>query len=100
VDLAQIFSAQRPKESADRLGDTDFAALTALLAKAGMTIDKDGGRARLAAFRAMYEPYVSALSQHLMLPLPAWTRQSDRLDNWQAAPWKLDRGGPDVSEHF
>jgi hypothetical protein len=100
VDLAQIFSAQRPKEAADRLGDTEFAALTAQLDRAGMTLEKDGGRARLAAFRAMYEPYVSALSRHLMLPLPAWTRQSDRPDNWQAAPWKPDPAGADAPEHF
>ena len=100
VDLAQIFSARRPKEITDRLGDEEFAALTTQLDRAGITLDKDGGRARLAAFRAMYEPYVSALSAHLMLPLPTWTRHSDRPDNWQAAPWKLDPPGADAPEHF
>lgn len=100
VDLAQVFSARKPKASADRLGDEEYAALTAQLARAGMTLEKNGGRARLAELRTMYEPYVRALSRHLMLPLPPWTRQSSRADNWQAAPWKRDPAGAQAPEHF
>jgi hypothetical protein len=48
----------------------------------------------------MYEPYVTALSQRLELPLPAWTRQSDRPDNWESAPWKPQPKPEPPADHF
>jgi hypothetical protein len=100
VDLAQVFSAQRPEQPEERLTDAGFGALVQQLDGAEMRFQGADARARLSALRYKYEPYVIALSRHLALPLPAWTRQSDRPDNWQAAPWKTVPTGGLPQEHF
>ena len=35
----------------------------------------------------MYEPYVSALADHLLMPLPAWMPRDQVLDDWQTSIW-------------
>lgn len=100
VDLAQVFSAPRPEALGERLTDAGFAQLADLVGTAGMTFRGGDPRGRLEELQAMYEPYLIALSRHLELPLPGWTRQSDRPDNWQAAPWKTLPRGPATPEHF
>ncbi|HEV8599722.1 MAG TPA: potassium channel family protein [Gemmatimonadales bacterium] len=100
VDLAQMFSTRRPEQQEERLTDAGFGALVQQLDGAGIRFQEADARARLAALRSKYEPYVIALSRHLALPLPAWTRQSDRRDNWQAAPWKTLPTGTLPPEHF
>ena len=57
-------------------------------------------RERLNDTRAMYEPYVAALSAHLALPIPEWNRTAMRPDNWEGAPWKTARKGKTAPEHF
>jgi hypothetical protein len=51
---------------------------------------------KLAALRVMYEPYVSALAQSLLIVLPLWLYAEKREDNWQVAPWDDERLGYDV----
>jgi ion channel len=100
VDLAQVFRAPRPRELPERLTDAEFAELTGVLKRAGMTLREAGVRERLSDLRELYEPYVQALSTHLAVALPFWTHRSDRHDNWRAAPWKaLPKGGV-TPEHF
>jgi hypothetical protein len=50
---------------------------------------RDGSAAeeKLAALRAMYEPYVHALARSLLIALPPWIYPEKRQDNWQVAPW-------------
>ena len=100
VDLAQVFSARQPAGPVDRLPDAQFDRLLERLRDADLQFEEDGARARLAELRGMYEPYVAALSNHLALPLPAWVREQDHLDNWQAAPWKIDPAARQPGEHF
>ncbi|HEY3934129.1 MAG TPA: potassium channel family protein [Gemmatimonadales bacterium] len=89
VDLAQVFSAPQPMVLAERLDGNEFAAMVEQLGKAGMAFrDRKTGN-QLTVLRRMYEPYVLALSRHLVLPLPPWIRTEPRPDNWQAAPWKV-----------
>jgi len=88
VDLAQVLNAPRPEGREERLGDAGYQELLRTLGAAGMRFAAPDAGSRLAELRGLYEPYAIALSRHLVLPLPAWTRQSDRHDNWQAAPWK------------
>jgi hypothetical protein len=45
------------------------------------------GREKLRKLRSMYEPYVHATGQNLMLTLPAWRYAEKTRDNWQAGPW-------------
>jgi hypothetical protein len=35
----------------------------------------------------MYEPYVFALSEHLLMPLPPWILPQDAIDNWKTSAW-------------
>lgn len=100
VDLAQVFSARQPERLGERLSEVEWAQLVEQLGSAGRVMNTPGNRARLFELRLLYEPYVSALSQYLLLPLPEWTRRADHPDNWQGAPWKAfvtPRGAPD---HF
>ncbi len=89
VDLAQVFSVRQPEWVEERLPDTAFARLVTDVEGAGINLTRTGARARLAEWRVLYEPYVTALSRYLGLPLPAWTNQSGRRDNWEQAPWEV-----------
>jgi len=50
---------------------------------------EDGAEAetKLADLRAMYEPYVCALSEMLMMPLPPWIVGENAIDNWKTSAW-------------
>ena len=100
VDLAQVFSARQLPVSTERLPEQQFTRLIQRLQDAGMHFDEGNVRERLGELRSMYEPYVAALSAHLALPLPTWVREDERLDNWQAAPWKVDPAAREPDEHF
>jgi hypothetical protein len=39
------------------------------------------------AVREMYEPYVAALSEYLVIPLPPWILAEDAIDNWKTSAW-------------
>jgi voltage-gated potassium channel Kch len=88
VDLAQIFGTPPHTSTANRLPSEEFARLRDLLADLGITIrDEETAEARLAALRHMYEPYVAALAEYLLTPLPAWITTEEHVDDWQASPW-------------
>ena len=74
VDLARVFRLPLREPSPDRLSSSDLARLFHLLAEAGRPpSDTAGAAQRLADLRRTYEPYVNALADHLLMPLPAWT---------------------------
>jgi ion channel len=100
VDLAQVFSAPQPEKLGERLSEAESTRLVQQLGRAGMTLGSADRRARFSELRLLYEPYVSALAQYLALPLPAWTRDDDRPDNWQGAPWKSFSSGRRSPDHF
>ena len=100
VDLAQVFSAPQPEQLGERLTEADLAQLLRQLGAAGTRFGAVDARARFAELRLMYEPYVAALSEHLALPLPGWSRPDGHRDNWEAAPWKNLSAGPQPPEHF
>jgi hypothetical protein len=89
VDLAQVFNTTPHSPHDDRLSPAEFAHMTANLATHGISIHSDDeSQERLLAFRNMYEPYVHALSEYLMMPLPPWQAARSRADNWQTSAWK------------
>jgi hypothetical protein len=47
----------------------------------------DESRFRLTEMREMYEPYVAALSEFLVMPLPPWILSEDAIDNWKTSAW-------------
>src|SRR6058998_1043896 len=74
VDLARVFHLEPRAPSPDRLSPPDLARLVRLLAEAGRPpSDTAETTRRLADYRRTYEPYVNALADRLLMPLPAWT---------------------------
>ncbi|MGB9179051.1 MAG: potassium channel family protein [Pyrinomonadaceae bacterium] len=89
VDLAQTFNATPLPPKRDRLDEGDLTGLRAFLADAGLTL-RDGAEAdeNLIALRRMYEPYVNALAEELLMPLPPWMQKGKAVDNWQTSAWE------------
>ncbi len=84
VDLSQIFELKLAPPKQDRLPPEAFKQLHDLLCQAGTRVARDpGSLERLNAMRAMYEPYVAALSRHLSMELPPFVSDRARRDNWQ-----------------
>jgi hypothetical protein len=74
VDLVQVFRLEPRAPSPDRLAPSDAARLFHMLAEAGRPVsDEAEASRRLAELRRTYEPYVNALAERLLMPLPAWT---------------------------
>ncbi len=87
VDLTRVFHLHPRAPSADRLSSTDLARLFHLLAEAGRPpSDTAGAARRLADLRRTYEPYVNALADYLLMPLPAWTSAQATREAAGAAP--------------
>lgn len=90
VDLAQVVNAHYSAEFPDRLPEETRDTLQENLSAAGLRLRNDEyGLQKLANLRQMYEAYVYATSQTLMLTLPPWQRDARLHDNWQGAPWDL-----------
>jgi hypothetical protein len=53
----------------------------------GWTEDVNDAEHRLAELRQMYEPYVAALSEFLVMPLPPWILSENAIDNWKTSAW-------------
>jgi ion channel len=89
VDLAQVLGTPPEPPRPERLTPDRVAAFRRSLAADGLVLD-DGGPAskRLAELRAMYEPYVNALARYLLMPLPPWTIDGTRDDNWRSSAWE------------
>ncbi|MGH9668706.1 MAG: potassium channel family protein, partial [Terriglobales bacterium] len=89
VDLAQIFSTPPKRTGADRLPPEQLAEARLALAEVGSRLQEGPeGEQRLAELRAMYEPYVQALSGYLRFALPGWLPPQRRRDNWQTSAWE------------
>lgn len=90
VDIAQIFSTA--PRSADccsmRLPPEDLARLRKIFVANGVSL-REGAEAEqhLLKLRTMYEPYVVAISEFLMMPLPPWILPPDSIDNWKTSAW-------------
>lgn len=94
VDLALVFNTPPNAPNPDRLPPDRLEQLDQLLRDAGLVVvstpetDK-----RLFDLRGLYDPFVNALSQTLVLALPSWMPNPDLPDNWQTSAW-------DRSDHF
>lgn len=90
VDIAQIFRTA-PKTAdccATRLPTSDLARLREIFSSNGVNL-RAGAEAEqhLLKLRTMYEPYVIAISEFLMMPLPPWILPPDSIDNWKTSAW-------------
>jgi hypothetical protein len=91
VDLAQVFSTPPTAEPEDRLPPAVLERLRAELEVDGVSLARGPEvDRRLEDLRRMYEPFVVALSGHLLQPLPPWHDEKRRPDNWQTTAWDPD----------
>ena len=89
VDLSQIFNTPPLEPQADRLPPDQLALLRSTLEAAGLALLKGpAADARLADLRRMYEPYVNALSRHLLMALPPSIPPAEIPDAWQTTAWE------------
>jgi Ion channel len=88
ADLAQVFDEAPPRSADDRLPPAEWERLHAVLTQAGITLrDDEASRKKLADLRAMYEPYLRALSRFLYMELPPWILAKEITDNWKTSAW-------------
>jgi len=89
-DLGQIFRTAFGARVVGRPPPPPPAEQRAQLGQAGLPdADDEATHERLAQLRRKYEPYVEALSSHLLMPLPPWTpAESD--DIWRTTAWGFE----------
>jgi hypothetical protein len=94
VDISQIFNTPPIAPDPERLSAESLARMRQTLSKVGVEFcDFGGSREKLAELRAMYEPYVNALSCYLLMPLPPWIVRAEAADNWRTSAWgKISAG--------
>jgi hypothetical protein len=94
VDLTQGFRRRPIEPEVDRLAPDRLASLLNELEAAGLALhDRTEIAAKLDELRHLYEPFVSALSLYLILPLPPIQPEGPVVDNWQTSAWmKRSRG--------
>ncbi len=91
ADLSQIL-ATRPRPGDSRLlSAAELAQLRTLLARDGLML-REGPAAdrRLTRLRQMYEPFVAALADRLLMPLPPWLPAPGARDDWQITAWSTE----------
>ncbi len=98
VDLANVFRTP-PVAPVDRLSHEEFLRLRPLLLPAGLRGDAEAEQ-HLAGLRRIYEPYVHALSQRLLIALPGWFPAQRHADNWLTTAWGRTTTPVTISEPF
>jgi len=98
VDLTQVFNTRPTAAAEERLPPAALARLKSALTTVDLPRVAENVDGRLAELRRSYEPYLTALSKYLLLPLPAWDYEADRRDNWQSTGWGRTAVPP--PEHF
>ena len=85
---ATFWARGRRRRRLERLSAADLAQLRAVLAQAGVPL-REGPEAdrMLAHLRQMYEPFVSALADRLLMPLPPWLPPPGATDVWKLTAW-------------
>ena len=88
VDLAQIFGTPPMNTRLNRLSPEDFARMRDALAEVGLNLQhEEDAEKRLYEIRLIYEPFVNALANHLLVNLPPWVSATRTVDDWQTSAW-------------
>ncbi len=84
VDMSRVLGQPPRAPHPDRLAPAELADLRKELAAAGYVLREDPKvDDKLHRLRQMYEPYMNALGQFLLMPLPRWLPLGPATDNWQ-----------------
>lgn len=89
VDMCLIFAVPPRAPAGERLPPAPRSLLHEALRIAGVKANESPeADARLNELRGMYEPFLAALADHLMLPLPPMIAAEPSADNWQRSAWQ------------
>jgi len=94
VDLSQVLGS-RPlledwaSDRADGWSGVTLKDLQSLLGDAGIGIEPH--EEHFSKLRRAYEPYLAALSVHLMMPMPPLLPTKEASDNWRTSQWEVIR---------
>jgi hypothetical protein len=92
VDLAQVLRRPPQLDVADRLPPVAAARLFDRIGPMSLT-RSEMALEQLGLLRVMYEPYVTPLAAHLLMPLPEWSGEGDGHDNWRTSAWERHVAG-------
>ena len=91
VDLAQVLNCPPKRTDGARLPPGELQKLHEVLIAAKLSDccseDRDESERRLGDLRRMYEPYIAALSDRLLMPVGAWVPAKQIVDNWRTSAW-------------
>lgn len=91
VDLAQVLNCPPKRTDGARLPPGELQKLHEVLIAAKLSDccseDREESERRLGDLRHMYEPYVAALSERLLMPVGAWVPAKQIVDNWRTSAW-------------
>ncbi len=88
VDLAQVYGTPPLNPKFNRLSPDDFSRMRDSLAEVGLHFShREDTEKHLSEIRRMYEPFVNALSDHLLVSLPPWMSEERTVDDWQTSAW-------------
>jgi hypothetical protein len=88
VDLAQVYGTPPMNPKLSRLSHDDFARMRDALAEVELVLRQgEATEQRLYDIRRMYEPFVNAIAEHLLLNLPPWIQTTKTVDDWQTSAW-------------
>ncbi|PYS19661.1 MAG: two pore domain potassium channel family protein [Acidobacteria bacterium] len=89
ADLSHVFNTKPQSPPKDRLPPEELGRMRSNLGRNGIFLqDGDAAVQKLNTLRRMYEPYVHALSEYLLMPLPSWEVALRSADNWQTSAWE------------
>ena len=87
-DLTNIFGIYPHSPPRDRLDSSDAKLLWDTAVRSGLWPKPDPDATdRLRHIRVVYEPYLQALSEHLLMDLPPWVPSPSAQDNWETTAW-------------
>jgi hypothetical protein len=96
VELGRLLNQTPKSPCPERLNAIDLDVMYEYLALSGVNcVRTPEAQSHLARYRAMYEPYVAALSDHLLLSIPAWDPQGPVRENWKTS--SSERAADDLS---
>ena len=88
VDLAQVYGTPPMNPKLNRLSPADFRRMHDALAEVGLHLaHEEDAEKRLADLRQIYEPFINALADHLLVNLPPWVVSEKTVDDWQTSAW-------------
>ncbi len=86
VDLTRTFGLPPRPPATDRLSSGELEHLRSALRAAGLSLREGQGQEieeTLRRLRQTYEPYMNALGEFLLMPLPPWVSREGKRDNWE-----------------